>query len=464
MTHRLLTEIASTDSKNEKNSILKRESDLKNDDFFKGLRFALDTITTFGVKQIPERSGIDGEGLSFNAFSFLATALIKRESTGGAAAMLIEQYMSMATNEEWNGWYKRILQKDLKSGFSESSVNKSVSVDYQIPVFECQLAKDCVDEDGNVDESLLCGKKQVDVKLDGMRVIIVVYPDGTINQFSRNGKELVNFEKIKKQISKNSSYFTEPMILDGEVMSASFQDLMKQARRKTNVQADDSVLNLFDIMPLSEFLIGIGSVKQSDRTKLLQEWFDQSGAIMDNVTVVGSEIVDLDTTIGKTRLQEINKAALLGKYEGIMLKDINAVYKCKRSWNWLKMKPFIEESMTAVAVEEGKADSKFVGTMGAVVFEEVIDGKKVRVNVGSGWSIQQRAQIWADYTNLPVTWQKKVDKKWVTITETPSGTNIIGMIGEIRADALTKSDSKDVWSMRFPRFKTWRGNIRGEKI
>ena len=464
MSHKLIAEIASTDSKNKKIEILKRESVAKNIEFFDGLKFALDTFATFGVKQIPERNGPDGAGLSFSVFSVLANDLIKRNLTGDAARDTIIEYMMLSTNEEWNGWYKRILQKDLKAGFSESSVNKAVSSDYQIPVFECQLAKDCVDEEGNVDESLLNGKKQVDVKLDGMRVLTIVYPHGQVDQYSRNGKELINFEVIKQQIAKNAASFVGPMVLDGEVMSASFQDLMKQARRKTDVQADDSVLNLFDIIPLSEFLNDHCTEKQQHRTIRLQSWFDNVTTVMPNVTVVGSEIVELDTEAGKVRLSEINKAALLGKYEGIMLKDINAVYECKRSYNWLKMKPFIEESLTATGIEEGKTDSKFVGTMGAIVFEGVVDGKQVKVNVGGGYSIQFRAQTWADYTNKPVTWYKKVKKEWVAMTEYPSGTNVIGMIGEIRADALTKSENKDTWSMRFPRFKTWRGYVRGEKI
>lgn len=464
MTYKLIDEIAATDSKLIKQAIIKRESDANNIEFFNGLRLALDTITTFGVKQVTERTGEDGSGLSFAVFAALAHRLINRILTGDAARDAIDMCMQQATNKEWNSYYRLILIKDLKAGFSEATVNKVAADKFKIPVFECQLAKDSTDEEGNVDESLLNGRKQIDVKLDGMRVLTIVYPNGNVEQFSRNGKELVNFEVIKQQISKNASSFDVPTVLDGEVMSASFQDLMKQARRKTDVQADDTVLNLFDIIPLDEFLSGKGSVVQFVRTTMLQSWYDNSSVDMPNVTIVGSEVVNLDTAAGKLRLLEINKSALDAKLEGIMIKDINAMYECKRSYNWLKLKPFIEETLTATAIEEGNADSKFVGTMGAIVFEGVIDGKQVKVNVGGGYSIQFRAQVWADYTGKSVTWQKKVKKEWVTITEHPTNSNAIGMLGEIRADALTKSENKDTWSMRFPRFKTWRGYERGEKI
>ena len=463
----IIKEISSDDGKLFKENVIKREALAGNDVFFAGLRYALDNFTTFGVKKIPVRSGVDGPGVSFNKFSALADKLIFRQLTGNAALNEIDILMNAATNEEFNMWYRRILTKDLQAGFSESTVNKAVkgvSLDYHIPVYECQLAKDCVDEDGEFDESLLCGQKQIDTKLDGMRVLTVVYPSGHVVQFSRNGKEFINFEVIKNQISKNANYFSVPTVLDGEVMSSSFQDLMKQSRRKTDVQADDSVLNLFDILPLSEFSSKISTAKQRDRTEQLQAWYDSAAIDMPNVNVHGSEIVDLDTTTGRARLQEINVLALAKKYEGIMAKDVNALYECKRSSNWLKMKPFIEESLTATAVEEGDAVSKFKGTMGAIVFEGVVDGKPVKVSVGGGYTIQARAQIWADYTGQPVTWAKKVNKQWITTTEYPSGTSVIGMIGEIRADALTKSENKDTWSMRFPRFKTWRGYVRGEKI
>lgn len=465
--HTVIKEIAATDSKNEKQQIIQREAANQHEDFFNGLKWAMDPMVTFGVKKVPIHGGPDGQGLPFEVFAKLADQLQKRELTGHDARDAIELTMSVATQNEWNNWYRLILMKDMKAGFSEATVNRVCETAYPhwaIPVFECQLAKDCVDDEGNVDEADLKGKKQIDVKLDGMRVLTVVYPDGRVLQTSRNGKELTNFELICKQISNIAGQFVDPMVLDGEVVSASFQDLMKQARRKTDVQADDSVLNLFDIIPLSEFLTGKGKLKQKERTAQLQALFDLVGSALPNVTVVGTETVDLDTEAGRKRLQEINAAALAGKYEGIMLKDPEAPYECKRSKNWLKMKPFIEVSLTAVDVEEGKPDSKFVGTMGAVIFEGDEDGKFIRVSCGGGFSIQQRAQIWATHTGKPVEWKKKEKGKWVTYVELPGEEPIVGKIGEVRADAITKSEDKDHYSLRFPRFKIWRGFENGEKL
>lgn len=469
----IIKKIEATDSKTEKQAILSREAKDGNDELFAGLRLALDNMITFGVKKVPLRGEVrKGEaqpkGLKFSSFVTLAQKLANRELTGEAALVAINSARLQATADEWDGWYRRILIKDMKAGFSESTVNKACEKNYPkyaIPVFECQLAKDCVDDDGNVDESLFKGIKLIDVKMDGMRCLTFVYPaTGEVIQYSRNGKELLNFGVIKQQIAKVAKFFAVPTVLDGEVMSANFQDLMKQARRKENVQADDSVLNLFDILTVEEFMAGKGKHRQIDRSYSLAMWYEQLKDQMPNVNVVGNELVDLDTPEGRARLMEINKAALDGKYEGIMLKDPEAPYECKRSLNWMKMKPFIEESLTVLDIEEGKPDSKFVGMMGAVVFGGVVDSKNVKVNCGSGFSIQQRAQIWADFTNKPVEWKKKVKGKWETIVEQPTGTQYVGMVGEVRADCLTKPQEGEVWSMRFPRFKCWRGFAVGEKM
>lgn len=463
----VLKTLASTDSKLEKQAIIEAEAKAGNDNFFRGVKLASDPMITFGVKKVEEKpakraSEPEPKGLDPEKFFELCDKLATRKLTGDAAQVAIGYVRNQATEEEWNGWYRLVLIKDLKGGFGESTVNKVCEKkypQYAIPVFEVQLAKDCAGDD-----TLLVGTKLIDCKLDGMRCMTIVYPDGTVNQYSRNGKELFNFSVIKAQIAKAAIFFAEPVVLDGEVMGASFQDLMKQAKRKTNVQADDSVLHLFDIITLKEFQAGIGRHRQIDRSFSLQQWFNTNEAHMPNVEVVGNELVDLDTAAGQVRLAEINAAALAGKYEGVMIKNPEAVYECKRSLNWMKMKPYIEESLKVVDVEEGKPDSKFLGTMGALVCEDYVGDKLVRVNVGGGYSIQQRAQIWANHTGRPVEWKKKVGGKWVTMTEHPTGDPVVGMIAEVRADALTKSEGSETWSMRFPRFKVWRGFTVGEKL
>jgi DNA ligase-1 len=433
----VIQELEADNSRLVKEEIVAREADAGNDEFFAGCRLALDAMTTFGVKQVDTKEDTSGLGLAWKDFAILANDLATRNLTGHAALQAITNAMKLAKQDQWNLWYRRILIKDLRCGTSEKTINKAVEKmypDYAIPVFSCQLAHDSANH-----ETKVAGEKLIEVKLDGVRVITIVYPNGHVDQYSRNGKELINFDHIKKQISACAGTFAEPVILDGEVMSASFQDLMKMVHRKSDVDANDAVLNLFDIITLREFQQGIGQNKQIDRSVTLAAWYSQFADVMPNVTVVGQELVDLSAPGGAARFRQINKEAVDGGYEGIMIKDPRAVYECKRSVAWLKLKPFIEVSLTVIAVEEGTGRN--LGKLGALICEGIDDGKRIRVNVGSGFTDVHRDTYWTARSEL------------------------VGQIVEVRADAATKSqDSEETWSLRFPRFLRFRGFEPGEKL
>jgi DNA ligase-1 len=158
---------------------------------------------------------------------------------------------------------------------------------------------------------------------------------------------------------------------------------------------------------------------------------------MPNITVLGNELVDLDTAEGAQEFSAINASAIAGGYEGIMIKDPEAGYECKRSVAWLKQKPYIEVTLEVKNVEEGTG--KNVGRLGALVCEGQDDGKSIAVNVGSGLTDDMRNSIWAD------------------------STSVIGQLVEVRADAVTQNQD-GTYSLRFPRFKGFRGFEPGEKL
>ena len=420
-----------------KEAIILAQAEASNNEFFEGVRFALDALITFGIKQVPEKTNEDGPGLSWAGFNSVAMRLCNRELTGNVARSAVDTLLNTATNDQWNNWYRRILIKDLRCGVSEKTINnvtKKNYAQYSVPVFTCQLA-----HDGANHESKVTGRKFIEVKLDGVRVLTIVYPDGRVDQFSRNGKALVNFEHITTQISNvvKKDPPPYPIVLDGEVMSASFQDLMKQVHRKDNVEANDAVLHLFDFLPLEDFNKGVWDKDQTTRSLMVYEWHKKHTADLPNVAVVGHELVDLDTEEGAARFKEINQVAIAGGYEGIMIKDPNAQYELKRSVAWLKQKPFIEVSLEVNAVEEGTGRN--VGKLGAFVCEGIDDGKRIVVNVGSGFSDANRDAYWS------------------------ARDEVIGSVVEVRADAITQNQDGS-YSLRFPRFLRFRGFAPGEKI
>jgi DNA ligase-1 len=407
-------------------------------EFFDGVRMALDSLVTFGVKQVPIKEKDEGQGLAWTVFLHLANDLQYRNLTGHAARDAINLAMEVATQRQWNDWYRRILIKDLRCGVSEKTVNKVCKnhPQYQVPVFECQLAHDSANH-----EDKMKGKKQIEVKLDGVRVITVINDihGKSIEMFSRNGKQFHNFdhiiEEIRAVLKDNPTPY--PLVLDGEIMSATFQDLMKQVQRKSNVNAKDAVLNLFDIIPLGCFKNKKWDKPQNFRSELVNHWVEDHAETLQHVTALGWETVDLDTAEGYRRFVELNKTAVDGGYEGVMIKDVDAPYECKRSHSWLKAKPFIEVTLEIVGVEEGTGRNE--GRLGAMVCSGQDDGKDIRVNVGSGFTDDQRSQFWN------------------------ARDAAIGNLVEVRADAVTQNQD-GTYSLRFPRFKTFRGFEKGEKL
>jgi len=435
--YNIIQELEADNSRLAKEAILKREALANNIVLFEGIRLALDNLTTFGVKKVPSHSGPDGQGLPWAAFLELAQLLYTRQLTGNDAKDDFELALSASTGAEWNDWYRRILIKDLRCGISEVTINKianKINKDYTINTFSCMLA-----HDGANHEKKIQGKKLLEPKLDGVRVLTIINMDNrTVTQYTRNGKLLENFSHITAALEANIDDFERSMVLDGEMVSTSFQALMKQVHRKDDVKANDAVLMLFDILPLSEFQTGKSVLGQRRRSKLLESFqpvFDKCG----NIGVVPQQEVDLNEYAGELLFKEYNKDAIDAGYEGIMIKDVDAKYECKRSASWLKQKPFIEVSLTVTAVEEGTGRNQ--GKLGALVCEGVDDGKRIVVNVGSGFTDLDRDEYWSGKEAM------------------------LGQVVEVRADAITQNqDSEDAYSLRFPRFLRFRGFSAGEKI
>jgi DNA ligase-1 len=404
------------------------------DEFFEGVKMGLDKLYTFGIKQVPV-SEQDGQGLAWTNFVDLAEALYRRELTGHAARDAVKLAMDVATRSQWNDWYRRILIKDMRAGFGEKSVNsvakKSKKPQYAVPVFEVMLAHDSSNH-----EAKITGKKLVEPKLDGVRVVTVVdFESRTVVMYTRNGKELHNFPHIVKVFEDNMDNWARSYVFDGEVVSSSFQALMKEVHRKENVQAQDARLMLFDVIPLSEFKAGVSVMGQKRRSAFLRENFSKIIADSGCIDIIAQREFDLDVFTDEIEFRDYNKQAVAEGFEGIMIKDPNGKWEGKRSVAWLKQKPFIEVSLAVIETEEGTGRN--VGKMGALVCEGIEDGKLIRVNVGSGFTDKDRDEFW----------QCKVD----------------GQVIEVRADAVTQNQD-GTYSLRFPRFMRFRGFKIGEKI
>jgi DNA ligase-1 len=391
---------------------------------------------TFGIRQVPDTAGIVDAENPWDDFNELMVQLSQRRLTGHAARDAVQNMSERFDSTEWNTFLAPVLRRDLRAGVSDKTINKICKgTDYEVPIFGCQLA---TNSEGRPE---MKGVKRLEPKLDGVRVLLMAIPDEDGNVvticFSRNGKQFDNFGHIENQVRENfvklthkaaSSNLSMGFVMDGEVIGNTFQELMRQARRKTDVQAEDSVFNVFDILPLSAFREGHWNAQLHKRIKILE---DMRSIIddMPNVELLPHIMVDLDTSAGVNQLQRYAKDQVNAGFEGIMIKNVDAPYVCKRSTDWMKWKPTITVDLTVVGLEEGTGRN--AGRLGALVCEGEDDGKFIQVNVGSGYSDEDRDSYWAD-SNL-----------------------IIGRTAEILCDVVTQNRD-GTYSLRFPRFVRFR--------
>ena len=414
--------------------------------FLNGLKYCYDPYITFGVKQIPETSGIVDAENPWLDFAFLLDRLASHQLSGNAARDAIQSIAHRFDSDEWNTFLAPILRRDMRAGISEKTINKIVKGSiYEIPKFGCQLATNC---EGRPE---MKGVKRLDPKLDGVRVLMVVSERlDSIISYSRNGKVFDNFKHIENQIFnsltqifKNGSAIRmnssinlyDGFVLDGEVVGNSFQELMRQARRKTDVQADDSVYHIFDIIPLDSFMAGKWDMPLSERMSQLNLMRTIIDEDMPNVELVPHIEVNLDTPAGIIEFNTYCTDMVAAGFEGVMIKDLEAPYECDRSLNWMKYKPTLTVDLEVIGMEEGTGRNK--GRLGALVCSGIDRGKEITVNVGSGYSDADRTSYWNN---------KEL---------------IIGSVAEILCDVITQNRD-GTYSLRFPRFVRFRDDKEQE--
>lgn len=213
MTYQLIEDIRSNPSKLHKEAVINREAKAGNTEFLSALKLAFNPNHTFGVKKVPFHSGVPGPGLPRFAFDALADQLITRNLTGHAALNAIEKAAALATEEEWNGWYRLILTRDFRAGFSEATVNKAVKdvnkefIVPTTPYMRCSLPDSSNIEE--ISEEEWAEGVYSQVKYDGMFSSVNVREDGFVWVTSRAGslfpEDSLGFEASAAKTLKNGT-------------------------------------------------------------------------------------------------------------------------------------------------------------------------------------------------------------------------------------------------------------------
>jgi len=446
---KIIQKLEATSSRLEKEAIVK--ANWHNTEFKTGLKLALDPMSTFGIKQVPEKVG--GEAwpevhytttgwdvsqsldtlLTIHDFVACCDEFKSRKLTGNNAKDAVAGMIGRCESiDEWNYWYRRILIKDLKCGISEKTVNKVYGKGF-IPVFGCMLAKD-----GTHQQEKITGQQVVEYKFDGVRCLAIIENNECV-LYSRTGKVFENVPHINNALSKE---YYNGYVLDGELMGKDFQILMKKINSKHGWKEEemDEYFAVFDILTIEEFKAGGSDIPQLQRKKKLDKLFRGDADLFWNKSVhsVNYDILDMNDELDSAQFTEKAAHAAQEGFEGLMVKPVDGVYKTKRTNAWLKLKPFIEVTLELKDVEEGTGRN--AGKLGALICEGTDTGKHIKVNVGSGLSDDDRDAIWS----LPEKY--------------------LGLMVEVRADAISQAEDADYYSLRFPRFKGFRGFKPGEKL
>ncbi len=387
----MIESIGDVSGRKDKEVLMKRH--LEDELFRKIMVWALDPMITFGVKDL---SFLDSEhevvigGVTLDIDTFEASLfrrtlydLQTRAATGGAAKDLIQRVY------ESHDAYSRqllikILAKDLRVNAGAGTVNRVRPG--TLFSFDVMLA-------AKFNEAKIEYPIRVEPKYDGMRLMAI----GDQNGFefrTRSGKlvDSVNDNVIQCliQMYEKGTDVWQPegkMVFDGELMGRDFRDTMKQGRKKGHV-FENGCFYVFDAFTQEIFQALRDKPNPSEtydnRRQDLQtifRWCEFGDT--DNIILPPSYIVNNFAEV-TAFYDSVRKRGL----EGLILKRMNGSYHPRRNIDWMKMKDQIEADVIVTGAEEGTGKNE--GSLGAII----IDFKGVSVNVGSGFSDEERDSVW----------------------------------------------------------------------
>ena len=408
--HEIFSLIDNTSKRSEKEAILK-----ENDSPL--IRLALDytynPYRQYHLAKIPKikRSGDEvfypSDRVWEDFFSIL-DRLDDRIVTGHAALNEVVSFLSKVDKDR-SDWMIKVLKRHLNIGMTANTANKVYGE--IVPVFKVQLAK--VFEPKRVEKEALVATEP---KLDGVRCI-AISKGGVTTLYSRNGKSIS--ENYKDTIIRDieslaaSGKLPKNIVFDGELMGSDFTQTVSQFRKKTGADTSQHFYHIFDWMPYEDWVNQAPSLTCQDTREQLEDMSLESQSRF--LRIVSRDIVSPD------KIKAMHDNYVAQGYEGVMIKTLNTKYKFGRGFNVTKLKDFFDSDLEVIRFEEG--EGKYTGKLGAIV----VKNKEVLVNVGSGFTDEERVMIWSDRSKFR------------------------GMVAEIRYQEETPDGS-----LRFPTFRGWR--------
>jgi len=244
-------------------------------------------------------------------------------------------------------------------------------------------------------------------------------------------------------------------VLDGEVITGDFLKTVSEVRRK-GFDAKDAEYHIFEFMTEREFIAGCALPEERRRGRL-ESLYRRAAAVLgeEGMDSLAVKLIEQEIAHNDKEVRAKFKEKFEQGFEGIIVKQTHTLYERSRNAGYLKLK----DEVKIIDVYEG--EGKYEGMAGGVV----VDFNGVPVRIGGGFTDQQRAEIWADFKGVSVTysitaWDEEQDEMTTVLkTVKPSQHKIIGRLVEVKYHEIT-----EYGSMRHPRFHRFRDILNKGEI
>jgi ATP-dependent DNA ligase len=424
--------LAADNSRLTKEKILK--DNLTNLTLRKVLFLALDPYTQFYIKRIPPyKTGVIRSKLTLEQALYELDKLSSRTVTGNAAFSHLHWILESLSADDAEV-ITRIIEKDLRCGVSEATVNKIWPK--LIPTYPVMLAS-------GYDEKLMAKMQYpayVQLKLDGMRFNAIVRINSKTVEFrSRNGKLINLLGNLEQEFLELAAPFVKDVVFDGELIVRDNNGIMNRQKGNgiLNKAVKDTIstteasmvhATIWDVVPFEKFYSGVDDTAYNLRFRMLEQL-----NFPNKISLIESQLVNNEDEAHKLFQSYFAKGE-----EGIILKNPAGNWEDKRVKHQIKFKGELECDLLCVDWQEGTGKNK--GRLGALVLESS-DGK-IKVNVGSGFTDEQRDKYTKQNTLgkvVAVKYNARIRDK-----NTNEESLFLPVFLELREDKYVADSSKDI--------------------
>lgn len=383
--------------------------------FQKLLYYALNPLLTYKIsentltKPMPAYANIDdGFDDIFDVFEKLSS----KKALDDTTVYQVKAFLSNLPERE-RELFTQILCKTLRLGVTATTVNKVIP--NLIPDWQVQQAYPI--EKFPIKDGTWFSLTQ---KLNGVRA---TYYDGRL--YARSGDVYTGLEHITNELA----IFGDAYVFDGELTLLDRGDMSDNEAFRTATGIINSDLpdktsicyTIFDVLPAEEFKNGESSNTYKERRVFL----DAISQTVLHRSAYVSILPVLYQGKDQSQIEILLDKMVREDKEGLMV-NLDVPYKRKRHNGILKVKRFYTMDLPIVGCEEGTG--RLSGMLGAFVLD--FNGNKV--NVGSGFSDEQRQSFW----------NRRED--------------IVGTLCEVKYKEVSYDKKTGLSSLQFPVFVTLR--------